>query len=29
MTRQMTADERAEFKRLLLLAAEAAIALED
>ncbi|EDN01052.1 transcriptional regulator, MarR family [Pseudoflavonifractor capillosus ATCC 29799] len=29
MTQQMTAEEQAEFKRLLLLAAEAAIALED
>ncbi|WP_294517418.1 MarR family winged helix-turn-helix transcriptional regulator [uncultured Pseudoflavonifractor sp.] len=29
MTQAMTAEERAEFKRLLLLAAEAAIALED
>lgn len=29
MTQQMTETERAEFKRLLLLAAESAIALED
>ena len=29
MTQQMTAEEQAEFNRLLLLAAEAAIALED
>ena len=29
MTQQMTVEEQAEFKRLLLLAAEAAIALED
>lgn len=29
MTQQMTAEEQAEFKRLLLLAAEAAIVLED
>ena len=29
MTQQMTAEEQAEFKRLLLLAAEAAIALEN
>lgn len=29
MTQQMTAEEQAEFKRLLLPAAEAAIALED
>lgn len=29
MTQQMTAEEQTEFKRLLLLAAEAAIALED
>lgn len=29
MTQQMTAEEQAEFKRLLLLATEAAIALED